>query len=107
MSAHATGSKSKILVCGYDATLLATRRFLLLQAGFQVDSAASRQELELRIANAEPPYKLIVVGHTVPLVERLRIERAAAKSQMPVYQLETAIAPESFLVRVFELVSNR
>jgi hypothetical protein len=106
MSADARGLKSRILVCGYDAALLATRRSLLLQAGFQVDSAASRQELELRIANAEPKYDLIVVGHTVPLAERRRIEIAAAKSQMPVYQLETAIAPENFLVRVFELISN-
>jgi hypothetical protein len=107
MSGHATGLRSRILVCAYDAKLLATKRSLLLQAGFQVDSAASRQELELRIANAEPPYKLIIVGHTVPLLEQLRIERVAAKLQIPVYQLETAIAPESFLVRVFELVSDR
>jgi hypothetical protein len=107
MSVHASGLQSRILVYGQEATLLATRRFLLLQAGFHVDTADSRQELELRIANAEPPYKLVVACHTVPLVERRRIEMAAAKSNMPLYQLDTAIDPENFLVRVSELVSNR
>jgi hypothetical protein len=107
MSAHATGLKSRILAYGQDAVLLGTRRSLLLRMGFQVDTAASRQELELRITNAEPPYKLVILCHTVPLIERRRIEMAAAKSNMPVYQLETAIAPENFLVKVFELISNR
>jgi hypothetical protein len=96
-----------ILIYGQDAVLLETRRLLLEQGGFIADTASTSQEFRARIAEAQPPYELYVLCHTVPAAERHAISVNASKAKIAVYQLTAAVAPPDFLIEVCKLLSSR
>jgi hypothetical protein len=97
----------RILTYGHDSVLLETRRLLLEHGGFVVDTANSSQEFEACIAQAQPPYKLYILCHTVPIEEQRKIGAEASQVNTAVYQLTVATAPPDFLIRVSELLSGR
>jgi hypothetical protein len=97
----------RILTYGHDSVLLETRRLLLEQGGFAGDTASTFQEFQARIAEAQPPYGLYVLCHTVPAVEQHTIAAEALKANTAVYQLTAAVGPPDFLIKVSELLSDR
>jgi hypothetical protein len=97
----------RILTYGHDSVLLETRRLLLEHGGFVVDTANTSQEFEACIAEAQHPYRLYILCHTVPIAEQRKIAAEASKANTAVYQLTVATAPPDFLMRVSELLSGR
>lgn len=75
----------RILAYGHDAILLKTRCMVLEQAGFHVDAASSAEQFQERIAQAKIPYRLVLLGHTVPPAEQSRIVASVVHSSALVY----------------------
>jgi hypothetical protein len=96
-----------ILTYGHDALLLHTRRLLLERRGFIADTVSTSQEFRERIAEAQPPYELYVLCHTVAAAERHAISVDALKANIAVYQLTAAVTPLDFLMEVCKLLSSR
>jgi hypothetical protein len=99
-----TQNSYRILVYGHDAILLETRCMVLRQAGFHLDAASSAEEFEACIAQAEIPYRLFLLGHTVPVAEQRKIAESAADSATTVYQLTESVPPQHLIDRLSELL---
>ncbi len=97
---------SRILLYGHDEVLLNTRRLLLERAGFIVDTAKRAEEFESRIAEAESPYDLFILGHTIPELEQKAIIASTVNSNTIVYPLSAPVWPRNFLAKVSELLSH-
>ncbi len=97
---------SRILLYGHDEILLTTRRLLLESAGFIVDTAISAAEFESLIAEAELPYDLFILGHTIPELEQNAIIASAVNSNTIVYPLSGPVWPRDLLTKVSELLSH-
>jgi DNA-binding response OmpR family regulator len=69
----------RILVYGRDSTLLGTRRMLLASTGFETQTVSSLQQLRSALRDAEPPYELIILCHTVPPDERIAIQNSGRR----------------------------
>jgi hypothetical protein len=96
----------RILAYGHEADLLETRCMVLRQAGFHVDAASSAKEFEDRIAQAEIPYRLLLIGHTIPVAEQRKIAESAANSTTAVYRLTEAVSPQHLINSVSELLRS-
>jgi hypothetical protein len=90
-----------ILAYGHDAVLLRTRCMVLRNAGFQVDAANSAEELESCIADAQAPYRLLLIWRTVPVTEQERIETLAAHSHTLVCRLTELVSPQHLIREVY------
>ena len=83
----------RILAYSNDAVLLRTRCMVLKQAGFDVDAAGSLEEFIERIAQAKVPYRLFLLGHSIPAPDGARIMASVADSTTLVYQVAELIPP--------------
>jgi hypothetical protein len=95
---------SRILAYGKDPILLQTRRMILEEAGFQVDTAVSVEKFSQYVDEANPPYGLFVLCHTISAPEQQAIGARAAQAHTPVYQLSVPVAPPDFLEKVCRLL---
>jgi hypothetical protein len=96
----------RILAYGHDAVLLQTRCMVLRNAGFQVDEAHSADELKTYMAEAQVPYGLLLVGHTIPDTELPRIMRVAAGSSTLVHRLSEPVDPGQLIRELFDLLNG-
>jgi hypothetical protein len=96
----------RILAFGHDAVLLQTRCMVLRNAGFQVNAVNSSEELEAYIAEAKIPYRLILVGHTVPEDDRARIAILAGGLSTLVHQLTELVPPQNLIREVTERLNE-
>jgi DNA-binding response OmpR family regulator len=96
----------RILAYGHEADLLETRCMVLRQAGFHVDAASSAKEFEACLAQAEIPYRLFLLGHTIPVAEQRKIAESTANSTTAVYQLTEAVSPQHLIDRLSELLRS-
>jgi hypothetical protein len=97
---------SRILLYGRDEMLLRTRRLLLQRAGFIVDTAISAEEFESRIAEADSPYDLLILGHTIPEPEQNAIIASTVNPNTIVYPLSEPVSPRDILAKVSKLLSR-
>ena len=93
-----------ILTYGQDELLLKTRRFLLEEAGYAVETASSKQEFQDHMQRKHPQYQLLILCHSLPAAERKEIS-ASSGSETLVYSLESSVAPRVFLLAVAHLLS--
>ncbi len=91
--APAGQNSQRILAYSHDAVLLNTRCMVLKQAGFEIDSASSAEEFQERIAQAKVPYRLFLLGHSIPAPDEARIMALVADSTTLVYQVAELIPP--------------
>jgi CheY-like chemotaxis protein len=103
---NAGRTSNRILVYSHDAVLLQTRCMVLEQAGFQVDAASNGAEFKERIALAKLPYRLFVVGHTIPAREQSRIVASVLESPTLVYQLPELVSPLELIGHLHELLRD-
>jgi DNA-binding response OmpR family regulator len=87
----------RILAYGHDAVLLQTRCMVLRNAGFQVDAAHSEDELETYMTEAQVPYDLLLLGHTIPDTALPRIMTNAADSSTLVHRLSGPVDPRQLI----------
>jgi hypothetical protein len=66
----------------------------------QVDAVNSAEDLEAYIAEAKVPYRLILVGHTVPHDDRARIAILAEGLSTLVHQLAEPVPPQNLIREV-------
>jgi hypothetical protein len=79
---------------------------LLEKNGFDVEAAANEEEFHVCLSRSARPYGLWILCHTIPNAERSAVNELAAKTNTPVFQLETAIAPSDFLAKVKEALGQ-
>ena len=96
----------RILAYGHDAVLLQTRCMVLRNAGFQVDAVNSAEELEAYIIKAKVPYRLILVGHTIPDDDRARVAMLAEGLSTLVHQLTEPVPPQDLIREVTERLNE-
>lgn len=94
----------RILAYSYDAILLRTQCMVLEQAGFHVDAASNADQFQERIAQAEVPYRLFLLGHTIPPAEQSRIVASVVQSPTLVYQPPPLIPPQQLIRHLQELL---
>jgi hypothetical protein len=97
-------TSDRILAYGHDAILLKTRCMVLEQAGFHVDAASSAEEFRERIAQAKVPYRLFLLGHSIPPTEQSRIVASVVESATLVYQLAELTPPLQLISDLRELL---
>ena len=83
----------RILAYGHDVVLLKTRCMVLKEAGFDVDAADSLEKFQDCIAQAKVPYKLFLLGHSIPVPDRARIIASVADSTTLIYEVPELIPP--------------
>ena len=71
---------------------------VLRHAGFEVDAANSAKEFEACVAEAKVPYRLYVLGHTVPVAEQERIADSVSDTTTVVYKLAEIVTPPQQLI---------
>jgi hypothetical protein len=79
---------------------------VLRNAGFQVDAVNSAEQLEAYIVGAKVPYRLILVGHTVPDDDRARIAILAEGLTTSVHQLTEPVPPQNLIREVTERLNE-
>jgi hypothetical protein len=94
-------------VYDYDVVLLITRCMVLRHAGFHVDSASSAEQFQERIAQAETPYRLLLLGHTVPDPDQARMAVSVANSTTLVFQTRELVPPMQLIDDVRLLFHER
>jgi DNA-binding response OmpR family regulator len=94
----------RILAYSHDAVLLRTRCMVLKQAGFDVDAAGSLEEFIERIAQAKVPYRLFLLGHSIPAPDEARIMASVADSTTLVYQVAELTPPLQLIRDLRELL---
>jgi hypothetical protein len=87
----------RILLYGLDKVLLDTRRSILRTAGIKAEIATTSEEFSQQIAQAEEPYNLYVLCHSIAAEEQHELGAIAAKSRVKVYNLSHLTTPEEFL----------
>jgi hypothetical protein len=97
-------NSQRILAYSHDAVLLNTRCMVLKQAGFNIDSASSVDEFQDCIARAESPYRLFLLGHSIPAPDEARIMALFADSTTLVYQVAELIPPLQLISDLRELL---
>lgn len=95
----------RILTYGLDETLLQTRRLLLEQAGYTVDTASTPESFQSHMAGAKTAYSLLILCHTIAIPEQEEIS-SRLHSKTAVYGLKAPVSPAVFLKRVSNLVST-
>lgn len=95
----------RILTYGQDEALLHTRRLLLEQAGYTVDTASTPGSFQSHVAGAKSPYSLLILCHTIATPEQEEIS-SRLHSKTAVYQLKEPVSPSIFLKQVAHLVST-
>jgi hypothetical protein len=95
----------RILTYGRDETLLHTRRLLLEQAGYMVDTASTPGSFQSHLAGAKSPYSLLILCHTIATQEQHEIS-SGLSSETAVYLLKAPASPAVFLKQVANLVST-
>ncbi len=88
---------TQVLIVGQDAVLLNTRRLILQQDGFPVDTALDREEFDALTARPPVPYRLCILCHTIPEEDRRAFELAARKAGLELYELTESVGPDQFL----------
>jgi hypothetical protein len=96
----------RILIYGQDSPLLETRRLLLASAGFRVNTVSNLRQLRDAVSQAQPPYELLILCHTVPLDQRETISSIALDAGAGVYQLDRGEQPIIFRRSVAEMMAN-
>ena len=99
-------TSDRILAYGHDAVLLKTRCMVLEQAAFYVDAVSSAEEFQERIAQAEVPYRLFLLGHSIPAPDRARIIASVADSTTLIYQVPELIPPLQLISDLRELMCD-
>ena len=92
------------MLSGADEILLQTRTRLLTLLDVEAD-AVDISGLLRELLHSEPVCELVVLCHTVVPEARQTITAAAEEHRIPVYQLETSVAPKAFLAQVSVLLS--
>ena len=94
----------RILAYGHDVVLLKTRCMVLQHAGFGVDAADSLEKFQDCIAQAKAPYRLFLLGHSIPDPDRIRIIASVADSTTLIYQVPELIPPLQLVSDLRELL---
>ena len=94
----------RILAYDHDAILLKTRCMVLEQAGFHVDAATSAEQFQEHIGRANVPYRIFLIGSTVPLTEQSSILDSAFQSSTLVYQLPELMPPQQLIGHLQKLL---
>ena len=94
----------RILAYGHDVVLLKTRCMVLQHAGFGVDAADSLVKFQDCIAQAKAPYRLFLLGHSIPDADRVRIIASVADSTTLIYQVPELIPPLQLVSDLRELL---
>lgn len=68
-------SQGKILCISYDESIMQTREMILRNAGYDVTSALGFVEAQ-RLC-AEQPFDVVVIGHTLPVKDKLALIQCA------------------------------
>jgi hypothetical protein len=97
-------NSQRILAYSHDAVLLNTRCMVLKQADFNIDSASSAEEFQECIAQAKVPYRLFLLGHSIPALDEARIMASVADSTTLVYQVAELIPPLQLISDLRELL---
>ncbi|HTF63696.1 MAG TPA: hypothetical protein VK638_13445 [Edaphobacter sp.] len=95
----------RILTYGYDEVLLKTRQAVLELAGYEADIAGSADEFHDRVSQADSPYHLFILCHTVPPVEQSSIRESATDAGIAIYGMSSSVSPDDFLLQVRALLS--
>ena len=94
-----------ILAYGHDELLLKTRRLLLEEAGYAVETASSTEKFQDQRPTTHPKYGLLILCHSIPAAERKEIS-ASSSPETLVYSLDDSVAPAAFLRNVAHLLSR-
>jgi hypothetical protein len=94
----------RILTYGQDETLLDTRRLLLEQAGYTVDTASTPGAFQSHMAGAKTAYSLLILCHTIAIPEQEKMS-SKLSSQTAVYRLKEPVSPDVFLKQVADLLT--
>jgi DNA-binding response OmpR family regulator len=82
-----------ILSVSYDASLAHTREMLLSSSGFHVFSALTVPDAVR--ASIERPFDLVVIGHSIPIIERQALVKALrSRCSAPILALLVPHEPE-------------
>ena len=100
-------SSHRVLVYDHDVVLLKTRCMLLRHAGFHADAVQSPEQFQARISQAEIPYGLVLLGHTVPHPEQDRIASSVANSSTLVLRPPELILPTQLIDDARRLLNER
>lgn len=95
---RAEQNSHRILAYGQDVVLLKTRCMVLQHAGFGVDAADSLEKFQDCIAQAKAPYRLFLLGHSIPDPDRVRIIASVADSTTLIYYQVPELIPPLQLV---------
>jgi hypothetical protein len=101
---RAEQNSHRILAYGHDVVLLKTRCMVLQRAGFGVDAADSFEKFQDCIAQAKAPYRLFLLGYSIPDPDRVRIIASVADSTTLIYQVPELIPPLQLVNDVRELL---
>jgi hypothetical protein len=101
---RAEQNSHRILAYGQDVVLLKTRCMVLQHAGFGVDAADSLEKFQDCIAQAKAPYRLFLLGHSIPDPDRVRIIASVADSTTLIYQVPELIPPLQLVNDLRELL---
>jgi DNA-binding response OmpR family regulator len=103
---HSSASNPRrILTYGSDEVLLMTRQAVLEMAGYETDIARSADEFLDRVSQADAPYHLFILCHTVPPVEQSSIRQSATDAGTAIYGMSSSVSPEDFLLQFRALLA--
>ena len=86
-------------------TLLHTRRLLLEQAGYTVNTALTLGSFQSHMGEAKTPYSLLILCHTIAIPEQEEIS-SRLHSETAVYRLKAPASAAVFLRQMANLVST-
>jgi hypothetical protein len=101
-------SPGRVLLFGRDRTLLDIRALVLKSASLAVDIATDIDTFKKRIADpAGTPHGVVICCYTTPATECEEVVAIAARSQMPVLQLDCLVQPASLIAQVTALLHGQ
>ena len=99
-------SATRVLLYGLDADLQKTRQLLLVQAGYEADTAEDWPAFRSHLEHRKSECLLVVLCHTLPKDEREACERMTRDPKIGVYALSAAIAPQDFVRQLAERLTT-
>jgi hypothetical protein len=97
----------RLLLFGKDPALLGIRAMVLRSAGMTVDIAINIDEVELRIADANSVYDVLICCHTITEAECKDVIAIAGRTSTVQIMLECLLLPSALIDQVFKLIAER
>jgi hypothetical protein len=97
----------RVLLFGKDRTMLNTRALVLQSTRLAVDIATDIETFKQRVIDPNTRYGAVICCYTTPESECEEVAAIAARSHLPVLQLDGLVQPISLIAQVTAMLAGQ